>query len=431
MNTVKKILPYILVVLVAFSAFMFVQLFNANKDYAENTLLIERAQEDDAEIEPVSISLSFENKSVKHTNNEIETFDFMMSNRSEYIWEDIHFVTVYEDWTEDHLKAAAEELSKNIHGDEMRYLKAVSFEAGNGLTFNSHYDSEVVNYEIPISMYNFLSNDSKFNYTIEQGFISITGINEKCKIEEYARPISKAYGYHFAHFVLGLNGTDEDKETEYYKLRAQDDERIRTEIAENEDYLNSYIWYLYDIAANDYVYFMGSENAQRILDFGFTSQFYGYKREMANDINPFFRWARSAVPQENLAIPMSHSVVGLCEYFYSFTQVEMPIYTEYDESKCSNLRFGAGRSNYHLFEWDAPYRNGLYTLVICNEYDEIILITREFANLDQNRAQIVKPNIEDFGVRFDFDAGTMLKAYLVLTLPDSTVYVVDSLEFEY
>ncbi len=364
-------------------------------------------------------------------NDEVETINYRAGFKYEYVYEGIHFLTSADKWNEDRLQGVAEELFANTHGDEIKYVEAVILDNNLGYRYSCDFASSNVSYEIPISYFNLFPEKSIFYDTYKKSYLTIYGVANITLVEDIAQPLSQAYGYHYVSYYMNLTGTEEDKETEYFNLRAADNENIRFEITcpeDFDDYKDNYIWYLYEIAANDYMYLMGSETAHRIN---------GVERENAvnredfykeNEIKTWRKWNyyyRNYIPHENVVLPLPDSVDGLSEYFYSFISEEVPEHYEHDiDISEANFRLSTDRGLWLLYEWDEVFgEDAVYRVVYYNEFDDFV-----FAHAE-NRAHLT--DIPTVALRYkwvskytsDYEDGKILKARLCITFPDGSVYL--------
>ena len=363
-------------------------------------------------------------------NDEIETINYRAGFKYEYVYEGIHFVTSAYAWNEERLQGVAEELFSNTHGDEIKYVEAVILENTYGYRYSCDFDNSYISYEIPVSYFNLFPEKSIFYDTYKKSYLTLY-VNRMTLAEDIAQPLSQAYGYHYVNYYMDLQGTEDDKETEYYNLRAAGNENIRFGLTcpeDFDDYKDNYIWYLYEIAANDYMYLMGSEAAHRINGVPLENAVDRQKFYEENDIQPWRGWNyyyRNYIPHENILLPLPDSVEGLSEYFYSFISAEVPErYEHHIDFTEANFRLSTDRGLWLLYEWDEVFGDGaVYRVVFYDEFDDFVFASAE------NRAHLT--HIPTVALRYkwvskytpDYEEGQILKARLSVAFPDGSVYL--------
>jgi len=386
--------------------------------------------------EPGIIDLTFDNTNIKYKDQNIEIIDYLKGYRHDYVYEDIHFVTTIKDWNEEKLEEVAKELFANTHGEEIRYVQAVAIEEGLGFNYSSSQQTVYPIYEMPVSIYSFFPDNNKYDYRLKQSFLSVSGITELTKIEGYAQLLSTAYGHHYVQYHFGLQGFEEDDDTEYYKLRSGriGNYKIKLEVKDNDEYFKNYVWYLKEIAANDYMYLMGSQNAHRTVDFDKLYKDYDYYRYNKDvdymEADPFFQWCRNATPHINPVIELPHEVDGLSEYFYSFVDAEVPAYTKIDVNK---IRLRAVQSDeiYHKFQWETPFdQEGVtYTLVVYDNRDNVLIVLRDVGGYNEGpTAKIVRKKHYNW---LDLESGAEIRARIIVNFPDGSVGISNLVQVRY
>ncbi|MEX1375879.1 MAG: hypothetical protein AB1Z23_00250 [Eubacteriales bacterium] len=386
----------------------------------------------------VSSRVAFKNSSTKYHNKEIETMNYLAGYKYDDVYNDIHFLTSIESWGADRLKEVADELFANAHGDEMRYVEAVIIDDTGGYSYSATQDDSYVSYEIPISFYNFFPDNNVFYNTYEKSYITIYGIEDFTFVEDFAQPLSTAYGYHFVKYYMGLESTEEDKETDYYKLRAEGNDRIRFGVSsqeEFEDYKNNYMWYIIELAANDYMYLMGSDNAHRIkgLNKNEKKEREKYYEENDIEVGPKLNYyGRNIIPHINVVLDFPDAVDGLSEYFYGFIGKNAPIFnpTKIDVSK-TNFRMHNDRNKWLIYEWEEPFgEDAIYRLIIYDEFDRML------NSFMANRQRVSNtPGYQLFYQNGDYNyaeaIGTsIIRARLSVAFPDGSVYLTDPIEMK-
>ncbi|MEX1377976.1 MAG: hypothetical protein AB1Z23_10975 [Eubacteriales bacterium] len=385
----------------------------------------------------------FKNSAVKYSNIPVteKTYDEGIYSIVE---DGVQFISYVEEWDRSMLKDVADEFFRNVHGKEIEYLEMVGL-YGEDDYHGDVYDSYDRDFRIPISLYNFLGSKQSFNYTTTCGTIIVDDADYFVDPDYVAYMMSYGYAYHFVEQNLGVRGVEEDAETEYYKLRAEGDDRIKLEEEKFNDMYDNFQWYLVNIAAMDYLYFMSSDTINETLEFYDTKELLNFfltksDKELSK-ISIYYDYCRNATIFENFEMDMPQQVEGLKEYFFSFVEDEAPEYTIIEDfdpnlninySPISGTNYKSGK-----ITWDKPFddKDVVYTLIFLDEYDQIWFIYKTvhgdqeaIANLGyftQSRYYL------ETGQHFNFDTGQEFKIVITITFPDGTVLVSDPAEIIY
>lgn len=372
------------------------------------------------------------NEGEKYTGNEIEIKEYKKSE-AEYSYYNIDFVSYSEVWDSDDLKALSEELFNNVHGEEMKSVDRVivygdreGYAAGTQEKQNTLVD-------IPFHVYNFLPENISIEYPKRGTIISLYSGNYLSSVEEMSHVLSHEYGHHFVEYHFGIDGKEDDEDSEYYEIRAAGyEDEVRTKRVTTADYMNNHEWYLAEIAAEDYVYLMGSENTKQVVEFYDNQEKlnkYAEEETVAKSEYAYSnKRSRNSTPHENLYMPMPHNVEGLQELFYSVVDDEPKEYTATEENNPDlNIEFVLDNA-YYLITWDMPYKDEdvVYTVNLFNEKDILVhsLSTvdgdeRAIAKLGGRANYEVKQKISY--IYFAANNGYKYKVRISITLPDSTV----------
>ncbi|MEX1375878.1 MAG: hypothetical protein AB1Z23_00245 [Eubacteriales bacterium] len=389
--------------------------------------------------------IDYSNEHIKYDFAEIDE-NVYYGFSSKYIKDEIYFFSTFSAWDEEKLQELANELYANKHGDEIRYLeKVLVYGSSDGIAAGSHYNSLYL-YELPISFYNFLPDKLKYDALYEKSTISIYGVTEDTTIEDLAMVLSHEYGHHYTDYYFNLDGDEEDSDTEYYKLRAQGNDDVVLDRETYDHYVDNHMWYLQEIAADDYVYLMGSENAKRILKF-YDSADTARMIDNRDTYTPLQLKKRSpycinGMPHENPAIPVPVTVVGLAEYFYKFIDSEVPSFTNIEPIGTLNLKMENIGHEKRRFTWDQPYTDAdvVYTLIGYDIDDNIKFILKTTSGDKEGVAylgffinhQMYGMNYyEHYGAYREIEEGTEMKFRVSVTFPDGTVLLSDPIVIEY
>ena len=392
---------------------------------------------------PVENSLSFNNNKEKYHNDEIETINYLAGNKNEYVYKDIHFLTSVNGWDEERLEEVAEEFFLNKHGEEMRYVEAVVINAGDGMYCYGNQEDIYIHYQAPITLFNFIPEDSKYNIAGKRSLLYVDNVSETLTTNDIAQSLSIAYGRHFVNYHMNIEGIEEDRDTEYFKLRANENDNIRLEITDNDDYINNYIWYLEEIAAHDYMFLMGSDNANRTLR-GFVGARYYIDSvdEAYPAIAAYYRNARNITPHINVSLTLPDKVDGLSEYFYSFVNDDVPEYSGNQPMGDLNfkLKTKPSRSNFkkisYELSWDTPYDDDeiLYSVIKYDMNDKVeVFQAHVIGNNEPSTLLDKSKNFRLYNTFYEYDMRTdqEFKIRIIASFPDGTITISEPLVVKY
>lgn len=253
--------------------------------------------------------------------------------------EGISFISYSQAWNEDMLYKLYEELLRNAHGDELGLVaKVVVYPQSDEFAAATHQSEESM---IPIGLtHHSFPEHVSVKYREETGIITLYDGDRKTTVEGMAHSLSHEYGHHYTihHMFGGDTNGEELLESEYARIRALDPEKGMVDRSDTQFYYDNHMWYLLEIAAEDYVALMGSPNSRKSYD---VSDVYEHLRGEDSVWEP----VANSNFQENLLIPASSEVPGLAEYFYSFIDETMP---EFDENKDMNVSVAKGSETYLL-----------------------------------------------------------------------------------
>jgi len=376
----------------------------------------------------------------------IKDWNYLAAFLHEYVYEDIRFLTSCEGWDEERLELAALELFENTHGDEIKLITAVVFEEGDGAFTYGYQHSGNEYFPIVASLHGFFPQESTYYHAHEKSVLYVTNVTARTDVGDYAQALSIAYGYHFVNYYMGLEGINEDIDTEYYTIRAEGNENIKLEFEDNDDYMENYRWDLEIIAANDYMYLMGSDNANRIVT-SLRNKYYDeididtwegvYMAVLSRYIN-----GRNITPHININMDLPDSVDGLAEYFYSFVDEEPPEYSE--PEPMGDLNFSLERNTliYSIYQnrdsiyWTAPY-----------ESDEVIYFVLEYS-MDDRLVDIItytkgsgekeihmgayRNQVTGFGFKAIYRLSeNQVNIRIIAAFPDGSIAISDPYEYVY
>lgn len=387
----KLIFTSVLILLLA-SAFIggYVAYNNFNS-YNEVTQQISSIESDKAVT--VDSSVDYHN-SVEKTSNEQLEEDFYYGYESIYERDGILYFSTTESWDEEKLSELADELYKNVHGEEMAYLeKVVVYGSYGGYAAGSH-SMGVYGYEVPISHYNFFPGEQIINSYYDKSSIYIYGVDEDTTIEDIAVVLSHEYGHHFTFYHFGLGGNADDADTDYYNLRAEGNSEIIIERETYKNYIDEHKWYLAEIAAEDYVYFMGSDTFQNVhIFFDNYDRYIMYKNDRTEELenaSDGLVQCRNGYPHENMNLQLPGGVNGLAEYFYSFVETESPYQNEYEPLGTLNVGMETIKDTQHRITWNQPYTDSdvIYTVLVYDDENELLLMLKTTQGDEEGVAEL-------------------------------------------
>ena len=346
----------------------------------------------------------------------------------------VSFVSYSENWPQEKLILLYEELLNNTYGNEIDYLKEVRIypdaetQYVAGLQESSHNAVEI----------NILSTLLPENFFISFATIDSTirlySGDVRTAVSDMARTLSHEYGHHFTnYYIFSKLDPDEWLISDYAKLRGLNPENSYSEIKNNVDYLENHMWYIQEIAAEDYIQFFGSESANQIV------QFYDVrdnlneqvkKRTLDNNYDKI-NFCANVIPQENMYLPLAVDVPGLSEYFSSFLGVparskvlDLSDLTLEFKKRSNSYDLTIGRRTYVYYEisWSAPYKDAdvTYTLVCYDEDGRLLCPVKTLRGDEPQVAYIGNVSKSSgntvYSLQDDLASGTRL--FLVIAVDD-------------
>ena len=294
-------------------------------------------------------------------------------------YENIDFVSYSQQWDSTKLEELAHEFFQNVHGEEIAYVARVELIEGKLDEYAGMQRNSYEKYSVPINLNRLLPDDLTLDISELSSVIELTGADQNTTVASMARTLSHEYGHHFTQYHFGFKGTFEDKSTEYVSLRKKDPNSDRiTYIVTNWDYyIQNHMWDIQEIAAEDYVFFMGSPLARQQIDYMDNKELadlFSRNQSQYEEVISLSAMAINAYPQENPVLQSPSQVKGLAEYYYSFVDAPAPSYTtisNYDELIMNITPTSSGS---YTMTWTTPwpYSNITYTLVAYDANDYMI-----------------------------------------------------------
>ena len=340
-------------------------------------------------------------------------------------------------WTEDKLIELYAELKLNKHGEEMDFLSEIVIYPEEDSSALATHQEDIVTTDV---MFHFPALPNDFTVPINRttGIINLYGGNVNKTIESMAVSLSHEYGHHYTFYHMF--DRDTEVESEYVKVRGLPKDKVYSMDNDYRLYESEYVWFVAEIAANDYVLLMGSPTTREIMDFvDVREQLYG-----AEPTQTVLHYMNST-PQRNLMIPLATDVDGLAEYFYSFIDENPPKNTVKEQkieikieqqSEGYNLTTGYQTFVYYHITFNTPYseKGVVYTLV-CYDEEDYHIIPIKTINSDENGSAYIGTVVSLSGgyvtwMWDSLDSGT--KTFRVISLfPDGTLIMSDPLKYTF
>ena len=354
------------------------------------------------------------------------------------------------EWKKDKLYKLYDELLKNKHGDEIGYLSEI-------IVYPSEDQENVVGqqeeYNGSVEMYlrqSAFPDDFSISFSAKVSTIHLYNGDERTTIESMAKTLSHEYGHLFTNYYIFKNLTvSQIMESDYAKIRGLNSiDKVEFEIKNNQDYMDNHKWYIYEIAAEDYVAILGSPTAKRQLDFKDVSErLYNEVTTGAKDTtlleadNAF-----NSSPQENMSIQLAKKVPDLTEYLYGLIEEIPPSNQGIDEQPIS-ITLDKKEKEYYLesgwttyvsykINFDRPYtQDGVtYTLVAYDENDNFIMPVKTVDKDDDSGATIgnvaILKNNYVYSLDDELASGTKIFRIIVM-FPDGQVYATQPYKYTF
>ncbi len=198
-----------------------------------------------------------------------------------------------------------------------------------------------------------------------------------------------------------------------------------------EYYLTNHMWNVQEIAAEDYVYLMGSELAHRTIDYLDTKELVEvYSRnesEYDRLAEIMLAPAYNSTPHENPVLRSPNQVPGLAEYYYSFISDVPPLYTEVVTTDLNITIESDGEYGYEV-KWSQYYTGSdtMYTLMVYDMYDNVVKIVKTTTGYEPGVANIgthvAVNNMMEYTVSDELPSMEFARFRVVTVLPDNTAF---------
>lgn len=386
------------------------------------------------------ISNSFEYSqisTVSQTNNTPERGDEYAS----FMYENIDFVSYSDTWDSAKLESLAHELFANAHGEEIAYVAKVELHDDNYDEYAGLHRSSYEKYSLPISVNRLFPSGMTIDFSTLSSVIVLTGANKNTTVASMARTLSHEYGHHYTQYYFGFRGTLTDMSTKYASLRKEQGAPIYAVVTDWDYYIQNHMWDLQEIAAEDYVFFMGSPQAKQQIDFLDNKELaslYAASEKQYNEYTEQPMASGNSYPHENPLLKAPSQVNNLADYYYSFVSMEAPDYTkltaDYGDMSMNMTQTSAGS---YTMTWVSPwpYNNITYTLVA---YDSANYMLKPIKTINGDENAIANfglqktiQNQHEYTIDDTLDTLGYIKFRIVVTFSDGSVVFSDAYDVQF
>ena len=436
-TAVKILLPFI-VLFAAAAVFFGVKLYKTDSTLRDK-------QDQQIKIEAIPRAQKLSTEKARKTQ---AAFDESISDTenkkafAEYIYNKIVFTSYSEAWDEKNLEALCGELLQNIHGSELDYLAEVIVYGESDEEILGLHESTEMPIDIPIRLFKLTPSIFTYSLPNNMSVLSLQNGDEYTTPEQMAITLSHEYGHHFTLYYFKLEGDDAEIENDaYFETRYIDGLGIRYKSEDMDDwdeYLENHMWYLIEIAAEDYVYLMGSPNTKRTMEYLDTLDILKLGVNGKDDkVDEYYDLASqnffNSSPHENAAIPLPQYVEGLPELFYGAINMDAPDLPAVSEAQDINIKVSRRtkyEKSYYSISWDKPWGTDdvIYTLVAYDENDNLLGPIKSIKGDESAKAYIgsVPYSRGNSYYWYDSDGWTdegFLRLRIIVTFSDGTAAV--------
>lgn len=364
-----------------------------------------------------------------------DSYDFENQYYSYKADEGFMLISDSKNWNEHKLKDLYNELKRNKHGEEFELLFKIIVHAEPDSYASGTHESTSEQLSIYLDFPAFPLSGI-INFTRNMGTIHLYNGDKVTDVGQYAHTLSHEYGHHFTYYYMFKDNNLLN--TEYEKIRNLEEHEVFYDLSENYDhYLQNHMWYLIEIAAEDYVQLMGSPLTKNVVRYSDV-----FQRLYGNKSNLRLRSYNGTI-QENMLIPFANEVDGLSEYFHHFID-DQPVSSSYSK-KDFDLSITSGSTHHESMDgpldfvhykisWDDVYEDAIYTLVYLDEDGSNNYPIKTVYPGEANYAYIGTVSYEGNGfIHWNYDSldsGT--KIFIVTALlPDGTLYKSNPLKYRF
>ena len=358
-----------------------------------------------------------------------------LNTQAVFEYKNIQFVSYSQSWDETKLESLAQELFNNVHGDEIAYVARVELHDANYEEYAGLHRNSYEKYSLPVRLNHLLPFDMTIDFSTLSSVIVLTGADENTTVESMARTLSHEYGHHFTQYYFGFNGTVTDMATKYALMRNESNAPIYSVVTDWDYYIQNHMWDLQEIAAEDYVFFMGSPLAKQQIDYLDNSELaslYDNHPSKYSEYESLTITGGNSFPHENPVIESPSQVDGLAEYFYSFVDADAPEYTKVTaDYGTMDMNITRTSSDSYTMTWACPwpYLNISYTLVAYDAYDYLLKPIKTIAGDETAIAKFGMQKLtsgqHEYSIDDTLDTLGHVRFRLVVTFADGSVIFSD------
>jgi len=373
----------------------------------------------------------FDNVNASYSTAENEN----QSAEAVFEYKNIQFVSYSQHWDEAKLETLAQELFNNVHGEEIAYVARVELHDANYDEYAGLHRNSYEKYSVPVKLNNMLPYDMTIDFSTLSSVIVLTGADENTTVESMARTLSHEYGHHFTQYYFGFTGAATDMATKYALLRNEASAPIYSVVTDWDYYIQNHMWDLQEIAAEDYVFFMGSPLAKQQIDYLDNSELaslYANNPSQYNQYESLTITGGNSFPHENPVLQSPSQVDGLAEYYYSFVEADAPEYSkvtsDYGTMEMNITQTSTGS---YTMTWVCPwpYLNISYTLVAYDAYDYLLKPVKTIAGDEQASAKFGMQKLvsgqHEYTIDDTLDTLGHVRFRIVVTFADGSVVFSD------
>ena len=368
-----------------------------------------------------------------------------------YKYDGITFLSYSDAWDAENLESLCEELLKNTHGREIDYLDEVIIYAQDDEDALGMHESDIEELDIPISIDYILPEQYSFSMPSNISILSLYNGDEYTCPEQMAITLSHEYGHHFTFYYFTLEGDTEAIENDpYFKARYVEGLDIRYSDESRDDwdeYLDNHMWYLIEIAAEDYVYLMGSPTTRREIEYCDTQQILSLDvRGKDDQVDEYYEMIAgnsfNQSPHENIVLELPDQVEGLASIYYGAIGLEAPEYADRTD-KADDIKIAVQKrkeqgKTYYKISWNKPWvsEDTTYTLVAYDENNEMLGAIKSIEG-DDNSVALIGSALAwkgDYYYWYDSDYWTeheFLRFRVIVTFRDGTAAVSPAVDWSF
>ena len=352
-----------------------------------------------------------------------------------YMYDNIEFISYSEYWNEAKLIELKDELLSNTHGPEIDYLDQVIIYAEEDSDALGYHDDAMRFYPVGLFMPGLLPQGIAYNFTGLSSTIELTGGDSYTDVAQLSRTLSHEYGHHFTNYYF-FNDYDDLSQSEYYRIRNNPAYTIFYEWKNIDHYYDNHSWYLWELAADDYVYFYGSPRTRYTEDYLDDLEVLRLDVRSRKKKNEYYDSLTfdsfNLSPHLNAVLDMPDRIPGLREMFENCMGVQTP-QNPYDASGIRidiDKDYSAGYAHYEI-TWNKPWTedNVMYTLVAYYEDGGIHQGVKTINGSEEARAYMGKVVYSHYYL--DVDMPEKLVFRVVVTFPDGFAAVSPAVEREF